>query len=100
MAESSVLLAWTEPQERVVINGSSDVTLLSSIRGALLRLKEDVFSNQETFVINGDSRGQFERRLLLLEHEIDGLLKRKINYTVREGEANRYLDYTGILNEK
>ena len=27
-------------------------------------------------------------------------MKRKINYTVKEGEAGRVLDYTGILNEK
>lgn len=33
-----------------------------------------------------------------MEHELDGLLKRKINFTVGEGE--RVLDYTGILNEK
>ena len=33
-----------------------------------------------------------------MEHEIDGLLKRKINYNVKEGE--RVLDYTGLLNEK
>lgn len=36
----------------------------------------------------------------MLEHEIDGLLKRKINYTVKEGESGRFLDYTGLLNEK
>lgn len=33
-----------------------------------------------------------------MEHEIDGLLKRNINYTAKEGE--RVLDYTGLLNEK
>ncbi len=33
-----------------------------------------------------------------MEHELDGLLKRKINFHVKEGE--RVLDYTGILNEK
>lgn len=51
-------------------------------------------------MFGGDKRELFERRLLLIEHEIDGLLKRRINYTVKEGESNRVLDYTGILNEK
>jgi hypothetical protein len=51
-------------------------------------------------VIGGDRREQFERRLFMLEHEIDGLLKRKINFTVKEGETSRVLDYSGILNEK
>lgn len=27
-------------------------------------------------------------------------MKRRINYTVKEGESGRVLDYTGILNEK
>ena len=35
---------------------------------------------------------------MLLEHELDGLLKRKINYSSVEGGRN--LDYTGLLNEK
>jgi hypothetical protein len=39
--------------------------------------------------------------LLLLEHEIDGLLKRRINYSSRdEIGGTRVMDYTGILNEK
>ena len=33
-----------------------------------------------------------------MEHEIDGLLKRRINYSAQDGE--RVLDYTGLLNEK
>lgn len=28
------------------------------------------------------------------------MLKRRINYSVKEGETGRVLDYTGILNEK
>lgn len=99
-AEGSARLSWGETTDRIVISGSSDVTLLSSVRGALLRLKEDLFSSQEAFVFGGDKRELFERRLLLIEHEIDGLLKRRINYTVKEGESGRVLDYTGILNEK
>jgi peptidoglycan hydrolase CwlO-like protein len=38
--------------------------------------------------------------LLLLEHEIDGLLKRKINYTSKDAAGTRFLDYTTILNDK
>jgi len=35
----------------------------------------------------------------LLESEIQGLLRKKIDYVPR-GEGDRVLDYTGILNEK
>jgi len=42
-----------------------------------------------------------DRRLLLLEHEIEGLLKRRINFSVKDQEGGlRTMDYTGILNEK
>lgn len=99
IGEHSAHLAWTEPSERIVISGSSDVTLLSGIRGALLSLKNDVFNGQSNIVISSGGAEFFDRRLLLLEHEIDGLLRRKINYTL-QGEGGRVLDYTGILNEK
>ena len=42
----------------------------------------------------------YNQRLFLLEHEIEGLLKRRINFTLKEQGAERVLDYTGILNEK
>lgn len=39
--------------------------------------------------------------MILLEQQIDGLLKRKINFSVKDQEGgSRSLDYTGILNEK
>jgi len=66
-----------------VINGGADWSLLSSVRGALLQLKQEFFTGKESITINGDRKEQAERRLLHLEHEIDGLLKRRINYTVK-----------------
>lgn len=38
--------------------------------------------------------------MLLLEHEIDGLLKRQINYTSKDTDGTRFLDYTTMLSEK
>ena len=81
-----------------MLSGSSDVTALSGLKGALLKLKQDFFSPSSGVVVAGDRKDSYDQRFLLLEHEIDGLLKRKINYTAQEGE--RVLDYTGILNEK
>jgi hypothetical protein len=99
LGENAAYLAWTEPSERIVINGSSDVTLLSAIRGAILSLKNDVFNGENNIIVSSGGAEFFDRRLLLLEHELDGLLRRKINYTV-QGEGGRVLDYSGILNEK
>lgn len=39
--------------------------------------------------------------MILLESEIDGLMKRKINFTVKDTQGgHRVLDYTNLLNEK
>ena len=39
--------------------------------------------------------------MLLIEHEIDGLLKRRIDFSSRDQEGgHRVMDYTGLLNEK
>lgn len=83
LGEQTAHLAWTEPSERIVISGSSDVTLLSGLRGALLSLKNDVFNGESNIIVSSGGAEFFDRRLLLLEHEIDGLLKRKINYTLQ-----------------
>jgi hypothetical protein len=43
----------------------------------------------------------YEKRLQLVESEIDGLLKRKINYSVKDSNGGeRVLDYSNLLNEK
>ena len=98
-AANTVNLSWDRIQDKVVVDGGSDLVQLSALRGALLTLKDDFFTGRESITINGDRRELLDRRLLLLEHEIDGLLKRRIIYNNKE-ESGRVLDYTGILNEK
>jgi hypothetical protein len=98
VASRGAALAWSEPADRLVISGASDVTLLTEIRGALLALRNDISGAEGQVIITG-GRENIDRRLLLLEKEIDGLLKRKIQFTV-QGEGGRVLDYTGLLNEK
>ena len=41
------------------------------------------------------------KRLLLLEHEVDGMLKKKINFVISDDyNGERSLEYTRILTEK
>ena len=36
---------------------------------------------------------------MLLEHEVEGLLKRRIQFSVKDQQGGeRFLDYTGLLN--
>lgn len=66
------------------MRGGSDISVLSNFKGALLKLKDEFFSGSEKIVIAGDKREQLDRRMLLLEHEIEGLLKRRINFSVKD----------------
>lgn len=36
----------------------------------------------------------------LAEAEVEGLLRRRINYSVKDSNGERVLDYSGLLNEK
>lgn len=39
-AERAAYLSWSETSENVILSGSSDLTRLSGLRGAILKLKD------------------------------------------------------------
>ena len=84
-----------------IINGGSNVSILSDFKGSISRLWEDFFSGKTGVQLQTDVKDQLQKRLLLLEHEVDGLLKRRIQFNVKDNfGGSRVLDYTGLLNEK
>jgi len=101
IADNLATLTWSnEEGENVIIHGPSDFALLRGFKNALLALRND-FTSESHLLVDADRKEEFSRRLLLLEHEIDGLLKRRINYSLKDQEGgHRTLDYTSILNEK
>ena len=44
LAENTANLAWSQTQDSLIINGGSDITVLTGLRGALLKLKDEFFS--------------------------------------------------------
>ena len=99
--ESRAALQWSNSETSVVIKGSSDYSLLHGVKNAILTLRQDFFVNQgPTISIFGEKRDDLDRRLLLLEHEIEGLLRRDILYNLKAADGTRTLDYTNLLNEK
>lgn len=50
-------------------------------------------------MLTGEQREEFNKRLILLEGELDGLMKRKINVGGGDG-SGRVLDYDLLMNEK
>jgi chromosome segregation ATPase len=77
------------------------LALLKIFKNALLALRGEFAGNSNgRIVVEGDKRENFNRRLLLLEHEIDGLLKRKINFSLKDQEGGHStMDYINLLNE-
>lgn len=84
----------------VVASGSSDYSKIATLKDAILELKSSYFSTGGISV-KGEKRDELDRRFLLIEHEIDGLLRRRIEYSSKDYEGgSRFLDFTNILNEK
>ena len=103
LGDRAATLQWSSQEgDKVILSGGSDFSQLNGFKGALLALRNDFFGQgSERITIQGEKREELDRRMLLLEHEIDGLLKRRINFSVRDKESgHRVMDYTGLLNEK
>ena len=103
LGDRAATLQWSsQSEERVIISGGSDFSQLTGFKGALLALRNDFFGQgSDRITIQGEKREELDRRMLLLEHEIDGLLKRRIDFSVRDKQGgHRVMDYTGLLNEK
>ena len=103
LGEQKALLQWSilSENENIAISGASDYNILSKHQNILLALRGEYLNNTGSVVISGDNKDSLNQRLILLENEIDGLMKRKINYSVKDAQGgSRVLDYTILLNEK
>ena len=69
------------------------------MKDILLNLNSKWRKEGGRFIVAGEEGEEFNKRLLLLEGEIDGLLKRKINVSTGDG-SGRVLDYSALLHEK
>jgi hypothetical protein len=85
--------------EQMVIHGYSDVDHLKNLKNILLSLQGNWLQEGNRFVMSGDQREDFSKRLLLIEGEIEGLLKRKVNASSTDS-TGRVLDYDLLMNEK
>ena len=83
----------------MVVTGYSDVDNLKNLKNILLTLQGSWLQEGNRFVMSGDQREDFSKRLLLLEGELDGLLKRRVNFSTGDS-SGRVLDYDLLMNEK
>ena len=63
----------------LIIKADSDITTLNNIKNVFLLLRNE-FSSHEgpKIVFENQKKDDFNKRLLLLEKEIDGLMKKRI----------------------
>jgi len=87
--------------DSTVISGSSDYGLLLGLRDAILQLRSDFFNQSGSILIKTEERPELDKRFLHFEHELEGLLRRRIEYFTKDYEGGtRNLDFTNLLNEK
>ena len=58
------------------------MAILQNMRNVLLTLQQEFSSqNGPSIVLESNKKADFNQRLILLEGEIQGLMKRRINFT-------------------
>lgn len=85
--------------EQMVISGMSDIQHLRSMKNVLLNLQANWLQDGNKFVVTGDQKEDFNKRMMLLESEIEGLMKRRVNASTSDS-TGRVLDYDHLMNEK
>lgn len=71
------------------------------MKDVLLDLIDEFKVGKKRVVIDGDRKDEYEKRLLLLEHELNGVMKQRIMFEAPDREGGtRKLDYAMLLNEK
>jgi hypothetical protein len=99
-AERELFLRYAT-SDSVVISGNNDYAILAALKDAISKLQTDFFSRSGSVTIQSEERVDLDRRFLLFEHELDGLLRRRIEYSAKDYEGGtRNLDFTTLLNEK
>ena len=77
-AERELFLRYARSGDAIVYSGNSDYGILSGLRDAILQLKTDYFSRTGSVTFKAEERDDLDKRFLLFEHELDGLLRRRI----------------------
>jgi hypothetical protein len=85
LGDRAAFLEWEKNNGGItVIPGGSNYSILSEFKGSILRLWNEFFAGKTNLQLSGDQIEVVRRRLFHLEHEIDGLLRRKIQFSVKD----------------
>jgi hypothetical protein len=84
----------------VVLSGETDFGTLKHTKELLLSLLGE-FNGKSKVVFEGDYKEDFSKRLLLLEHELEGTMRRVLSLSQSDPTGGkRSLDYVKLLTQK
>jgi hypothetical protein len=89
----------TSGNDQIVLSGISDISNLRNLKNILLSLQSEWLQDGNKFILTGNQKEEYNKRLHLLESEIDGLMRRKVNVSTGDS-TGRVLDYDLLMNEK
>lgn len=55
---------------------------------------------EDRIVFDGSKKDDYRKRLILLENQIEGLMRQSFFYEKADGKGNRVLDYASLINDK
>ncbi len=78
-------LSWSSIPSDIIISGDSDLNTLKNIKNTVLQLRREFSSSTDPKIqLNYVKKDDFDKRMILLEHELEGMMRRRINYGVRD----------------
>ena len=84
----------------MIVNGDTDFVALKNMKDAMFELRGEFKSNSGT-QFKGEFQENFDKRLMLLEHDFDGVMRRVLNLKfMYPNEPARNIDYTKFISEK
>jgi hypothetical protein len=97
--EHDAFLRYAVSGDSVVYSGNSDYAVIAALKDSINKLKTEYFSRTGAVTIKNEERADLDKRFLLFEHELDGLLRRRIEFAGKDFEGgSRNLDFTNLLN--
>lgn len=95
-------LKWrSELDNRTLYEGSIDYVHLTNLKDALIELRGKYFDLDSDLSVKGPNADEARRRLQLIEKEVEGLMKRRIDvHTKDHVHGERVLNYSLLLSAK
>ena len=102
LGDNKGFLKWaSDLNNATVYDGSSDYVQLTNLKNAIFELQSSYFNPKSGLAIKGAESDEAQRRFLLIEHEIEGLLRRRIDVNTKDHvSAERVMNYTQLMHEK